>query len=270
MSNFDATSFYKSYPAKVIQRPGYPARAQYKSTLMWALFGKRLLQEAGHIASYADVGGCFGFGANAMAFHITQSQHSCPATKVFEIADDFIRLGRQLFPDIEFVHESFVNSEKPLPVFDLITMFDVIEHIENPMDFLTKAASRARFLLLKTPMETSGAWGNHEPLTKGGKDHPDGHVNFFTPDSYLDLLNRSGIEVIESKLVHTIIKPALNMVLNPEGMGTTGIKSRTLKSLLGSIARTIIDNDILPYKYFRFYWGSGDHLCLAKSKKFSS
>ena len=37
---FDPEKFYESYPAKVMLRPGYPTRAQFKSTLMWNLFGE--------------------------------------------------------------------------------------------------------------------------------------------------------------------------------------------------------------------------------------
>jgi len=235
---------------------------------MWSLFGKTLIQEIGHIESYADVGGCFGFGANAMAFHIAQSQPYAPKTKVFEIAEGFIALGSQLFPDIEFVQQDFTKPEDQSQVYDLITMFDVIEHIENPADFLKRVSTRARFLLLKTPMETSGAWRNDKPLAAGGSNHPDGHVNFFTPSSYLGMLSECGIDVVESKLLHTIIRPSLNMALNPEGIDIARTRKRTLRSLLGSIARSIIDNDLIPYEYFRFYWGAGDHLCLARSRNF--
>ncbi len=69
-TNFDHAKFYSSYPSKVIARPGYPTRAAFKSKLLFQLFGKNLLKHTNTITTYADIGGCFGFGANAMSFFI--------------------------------------------------------------------------------------------------------------------------------------------------------------------------------------------------------
>ena len=103
-TSFNPENFYSSYPPKVILRPGYPSRAQYKSTLLWSLFGKIVMKKLhNQCINYADIGGCFGFGANAMSYHIFHSQKSYPATKVFEISPDFISIGKQLFPNIEFI-----------------------------------------------------------------------------------------------------------------------------------------------------------------------
>lgn len=155
---FNPEEFYESYPAKAMLRPGYPARAQFKSTLMWNLFGEYVLRQIGRIQSYADIGGCFGFGANSMAFHISKSQGDYPVTKVFEIAPDFIKLGKQLFPYIDFVQGDFKEWNHEPKVFDLITLFDTIEHIVDPHTFLRAVASHSKFALLLTPMETSGEW----------------------------------------------------------------------------------------------------------------
>jgi hypothetical protein len=183
---FDPLEYYKSYPSKVILRPGYPARAQYKSALMWDLYGKQIIRSLGKVQSYADIGGCFGFGANAMAFHISKSQEGYPKTKVFEISSDFIETGRQLFPYIEFVQESFTKEKPSKEIFDLVSMFDVIEHIPRPELFLSNASSRAKYALLKTPMETGGDWFGAKAPAKQGNEHPDGHINFFNPRDYIE------------------------------------------------------------------------------------
>ena len=86
---FDPVEYYASYPARIILRPGYPARAAFKSTLLFNYFGRHILSELGEIRSYADIGGCFGFGANAMAFHISKYQGHYPHTSVFEISPEF-------------------------------------------------------------------------------------------------------------------------------------------------------------------------------------
>lgn len=87
-----------------------------------------------------------------MAFQISKSQGTYPKTKVFEISTNFIEIGRQLFPYIEFVQENFIKEKTSKEIFDLVSMFDVIEHIPSPGSFLLSASYRAKFALLKTPM----------------------------------------------------------------------------------------------------------------------
>lgn len=215
---FDPQLYYSSYPARVILRPGYTARAQYKSTLLWKLYGHTIRNSLGSIRSYADIGGCFGFGANAMAFQISKSQGEYPETKVFEISPDFITIGKQLFPYIDFIQKDFCLWNGPPKVFDLITMFDVIEHIEKPMSFLSKAANHFRYALLKTPLETGGDWFGAKPPIKQGNEHEDGHINFFTPKAYLELLDRSGLEVIMGRFVPTIVPANTEEILTPEDL----------------------------------------------------
>ncbi len=61
IQRFDPQEYYSSYPSRVILRPGYPARAQYRSTLLWNLYGHIIINSLGSINTYADI---FGFGAN--------------------------------------------------------------------------------------------------------------------------------------------------------------------------------------------------------------
>lgn len=254
---FDPLVYYKSYPSKVILRPGYPARAQYKSTLMWDLYGKQIMRSLGRINSYADIGGCFGFGANAMAFHISKLQGKYPKTKVFEISSDFIEIGRQLFPYIEFVQESFIREKPSKEIFDLVSMFDVIEHIPCPESFLLSASNRAKFALLKTPMETGGDWFGAKPPTKQGNEHPDGHINFFTPRDYIKLLTNNGWELVSGKSIFSIVSQSNRQVLVPE--------DQYQKSPLKRIGINLLYRGFVPNYLRRNILGLGDYICLVKS-----
>ncbi len=254
---FDPHEYYSSYPCKVILRPGYPARAQYKSTLLWNLYGYIITRYIGDINTYADIGGCFGFGANAMAFHISKSQASYPETKVFEISSDFITIGKQLFPYIDYIEDDFCVWNGTPDVFDLVTMFDVIEHIPDPVSFLSVVANRSKFVLVKTPLETGGDWFGGKPPIKQGSEHADGHINFFTPKTYRELLEKSGFEIIREKFVRSIVHYTAENILNPE---------ESSKLTIRKVVRILIDKKLIPFYFVRKILGHGEHLCLVRSR----
>lgn len=260
LDDFDPEKFYESYPLKVISRPGYPARAQYKSTLLWDKYGDLVLKNLGKCQNYADIGGCFGFGANAMRYQIFCTQRTYPTTKVFEISPEFVSIGKQLFPYIEFIKTDFRLYDGVPEVFDLITLFDIIEHIQNPEEFLASVAQRTKFALIKTPMETGGDWFGAKPPLKQGEFHEDGHINFYTPKEYLELLDRSGLELLAGKFIKSIVPPLRTgrRILIPE--------CNTSKR---SPFRALFNNayQILPYFITRKLTGGGNHIGLVKSRQ---
>lgn len=261
---FDPAEYYASYPARIILRPGYPARASYKSTLLFRDFGEYIFRELGEIKDYADIGGCFGFGANAMAFHICQHQGYYPKTSVFEISPEFVTMGKLLFPHIHFVEGQIECLNGNTKVFDLVTLFDVVEHVPSPGVFLKALSRRAKFILLKTPMETSGEWRGSRPPARQGKHHADGHVNFFDPSTYMKLLRDSGFQIVKWRLVRSVASPWAQDVLAPESLV---LRQRRPLSGLKTLAKVILSNPLLPYRFARKILGRGDHLCLVRSKK---
>jgi|GEM_PF-868982 len=260
---FDPKEYYSSYPCEVILRPGYPARAQYKSTFLWKLYGKKLLNLMGKIDSYADIGGCFGFGANSMAFNISQHQGYYPKTKVFEISDDFIAIGKKIFPYMDFINADFGSWKGSPAIFDLITMFDVIEHIPDPSSFLSLAADHFKFALLYTPLETGGEWFGAKPPNKQGYEHEDGHINFFTSYSYRKLLDLSGFELLDGKFISSIVPPFSKEVLLPESMLRT--KNYPIIKKFGA---SLVNCVIFPSYLRRKIFGGGNHIGLFRSRNF--
>ena len=259
-SEFDVQKYYESYPCRVILRPGYPARASYKSMFMWDHYNHQIISSLKEIHTYADIGGCFGFGANSMAFQIFKFQGNYPETKVFEISSDFINIGKRLFPYIDFIQNDFRSGKEIQEVFDLVTMFDVIEHIPDPISFLSVVASHARFALIITPMEAGGIWFWKRHPIKQGTEHEDGHVNFFTPETYLELLKKSGLELINGRCVHAIAPQNAENILYLE---TTSHK----KPLAKRIGITLLDYKLLPYYLVRKIYGGGVYICLVRSNK---
>lgn len=256
-SSFIPEQFYQSYPSTLISRPGYPARAQYKSTLMWDVWGDQIMNILNHnIQNYADIGGCFGFGANSLAYQIFRSQGSYPKTKVFELVPEFLKMGEQLFPHIEFIGEDFLFYSGEPDRFDIISLFDIVEHIPNPEFFLSMVAKKTKLALIKTPMETGGDLFGSKPPEKQGFEHEDGHINFFSPSKYIKLLNNSGFDIIKGKFVKSIVPREANRILLPELTLEKGLLKRVL----------MFGFNCTPYTITRKLIGSGEHICLAKSR----
>lgn len=266
--SFDSVAFYAAYPEKVMARPGYPARAAFKSLLLWQRYSRWLQQQMPGISTYADIGGCFGFGANAMAYAIGQSQGVVPTTFVFELAAGFTDIGSTLFPRIRFSTTDFTRWSGEPRCFDLVTLLDVIEHVMNPEKFLSEVAARSRYLLLKTPMETSGEWFGSVPPSQSGVSHPDGHVNFFAPSDYEALLARSGMEILTAMLLPTIVPPGADQILTPETKPAS-LRELTSRPALGvsALLTCLSRRHIISWKLIRRIVGGGDHICLCRSSR---
>lgn len=265
MSNniFSPMEYYKSYPNRVIARPGYPARAAFKSTLMFNKYGKKILHDIRSIKTYADIGGCFGFGANSMKFQITRDQEVEPEVSVFEISSDFVKIGEMLFPYIEFVNGEFDRVSDLSNRYDMVTIFDVLEHIVHPELFLRSVSERCKYAMIITPLETSGEWRGNKPPTKQGDQHDDGHINFFSKSSYEDMIKTNGFDIISANMTHSIVPFNSHAVLSPE------LKRNYLLQNAVSLFK---ENFPIPFFSFKLInrkiFGHGSHLSLCRSRLF--
>ena len=97
------------------------------------------------------------------------------------------------------VLEQRVLEEASLPTgVDLVTLWDVLEHVPDPVDFLARCASLLRpggFLLLNTPRIDSciaRALGRRWPLLLAE------HLNYFTVDSLRMCARKAGLELVKT------------------------------------------------------------------------
>ncbi len=80
--------------------------------------------------------------------------------------------------------------------FDVVTMWDVIEHLRDPRAALAEVArvTRAGGLLVLTTGDVDGPLARRD-LEHWDLMHPPGHLTFFSQRTLELLLNRSGFEV---------------------------------------------------------------------------
>lgn len=179
--------YYNDYARDVWKRKGYPARARYKARILFRFSSEMI---GGDIHSIADIGGCYGYCLDEFR-NIYQRKYSnrCSAI-VYELGKDYIEIGPTLFPDIKFLHSDNIGDEE----FDLVLLCDVLEHVENYDDFLSRS-SVGKYVLIWSPIEMGflrrlAIFLRLVPIMKKGVDNLEGHVNFWGVRETIQIVSR--------------------------------------------------------------------------------
>lgn len=94
------------------------------------------------------------------------------------------------------------KPNKPLPFedksIDCLLLCDIVEHVEQPIEFLKDAARITDILLLKFPVEKAILYQimNKVRGIKYGVNHSSGHLFYWNENEIFWLLQRSNIEVL--------------------------------------------------------------------------
>lgn len=95
---------------------------------------------------------------------------------------------------IDFHLGDFLEAKE---TFECITIMDVIEHLENPFDFLAKLKSRAKYFVFHFPLDLNVTTILREqPLISMRKTV--GHIHYYTKGIALSLIKEAGYDVISS------------------------------------------------------------------------
>jgi SAM-dependent methyltransferase len=84
--------------------------------------------------------------------------------------------------------------------FDAITMFEVLEHLDDPMDMLRQLKSRLNpggVMVVEVP-DTSGVSDFYDRESYY-KIHPLDHINAFTPDTLVNFMRRAGCRPLDKE-----------------------------------------------------------------------
>jgi SAM-dependent methyltransferase len=105
------------------------------------------------------------------------------------------------------VHES-LDQAAPVGPFHAITLFEVLEHLDQPLDML----ERLRELLVRggvLVLETPDCTGVRDIRTRDdyAKLHPLDHINGFTPATLTRIARRAGFEPVARPLVVVSARP---------------------------------------------------------------
>lgn len=115
-----------------------------------------------------------------------------------DISEKAVQLTSELFPDAEIRCGTMENKYWGDNYFNVLASWEVIEHVDNPFDFICLAnqlLSKNGILLLSTP-----DWGSWAIQRHPMKNYwPPYHIWFFNKKSITAILQRAGFRVIRIK-----------------------------------------------------------------------
>jgi 2-polyprenyl-3-methyl-5-hydroxy-6-metoxy-1,4-benzoquinol methylase len=154
-----------------------------------AIMARHLAPTAGDTPKYLDVGCSTGFVVEAAM------RRGWRATGL-DLNPSAVAFGRQRGLDLRAV--ALEDENLAAAGFDAISLFDVLEHMLHPrrtLDAAVQALSPGGVLFLYVPNYDSAS-----RLLMGADAHfiwPTHHLNYYTPVTMADLMERAGLEVVE-------------------------------------------------------------------------
>lgn len=140
------------------------------------------------VTSYADVG-C---GAGALTAKIVSGLRDAgldlETAAGYDVSPHVARLGHE---SVRFVNVDFYRSGEPV---DLVTLFDVVEHIPAPVDFLSRVARQCKIVGLHIPLDNN--WNAALRDLFWTKLSDPGHLIFLDAPGALNLLATAGLRVV--------------------------------------------------------------------------
>jgi SAM-dependent methyltransferase len=153
------------------------------------------------ISSIVDVGCGSGENIKRISAGLKQNGFNLAEVKGYDISPHVKSLSGD--ENIEFIHGDFCNSSDHV---DLVTLFDVFEHVPNTIEFIRLISKRCKMVVFHIPLDDS--INNLARNKLRSKLVDPGHLLFMDTTSALNLLTLSGLKVLDYKYTFGFLAPS--------------------------------------------------------------
>lgn len=121
----------------------------------------------------------------------------------YDIADSAIQEAKQRFKEIEF---KILDDPEKVNNTDVCLIIDVIEHVDNYYELLSKIKGKSDYFIFHIPLDISVKAIIRTDFIKSWQSV--GHIHFFTKEIAQYVIEKAGFKIIDQ----IITKPAIEVV----------------------------------------------------------
>jgi SAM-dependent methyltransferase len=187
--------------------------------------------------SYADIGCGSGDAVRKVAAGLRESGHDLRVVKGYDVSPHV----RSLSADgIEFICGDFTLSSERM---DLVTLFDVFEHVPDPISFLKQVARRSRICALHIPLDD--CWNIALRNMFRSKLINPGHLIALNVASALNVLAFAGLRVLDYEYTFAFQAPSghrtfLSKLVYPARAVLARLSPYLLSRTLGGVSLMVV------------------------------
>lgn len=161
----------------------------------------------------------------------------------FDISEDSIQYANKTFGEY-FSSENYLTEKISKETFSDVFMWDVIEHLVNPEEFIKKASweTKTNGRVYITTGDIS-AWLPRKQKQKWRMIHPPTHVHYFTKKSIAHLLSKHGFEI--ERITYPSVSRSIRVIFY-----SLFILNKTPSRLINSIYKLIPEKASLKLNTF--------------------
>lgn len=212
------------------------------------LFRKCFKDKLIAISSYVDVGCGSGEAVKIISDSLIKDGYEIKSIKAYDVSPHVRNLKKE---GIEFVYGDFCEATEYV---NLVTLFDVIEHIPDPVQFIKEVSKKCDIIGFHIPLDNTFNDGlrNHFRV----KIRNPGHLVFLDTASAINLLTLSGLLVMDYNYTFSFLSPSgrkslLSKLIFPFRFGISLVNPYLLSKTLGGASLMVIA--LTPQGRAKFY-----------------
>jgi SAM-dependent methyltransferase len=215
----------------------HSADAKFKADNFIKIFSRFAKSSRCTIHSLADVGCGSGDVLKLIADSLSALGFKSVNYKGYDVSPHVRNISH---PRIQYFYEDFCQSDESV---DLVTLFDVVEHVPDTIEFLKSVSKRCKIIALHIPLDDSVNCALRNLFHSKLQDP--GHVLVLDTAAALNLLAFSGLRVVDYEYTFGFLAPSarttvLSKVLLPLRYLLAKISPWALSKTLGGVSLSVI------------------------------